>query len=90
MDKGASASQTGPSQVEPVPVSPLRASVPSAEVFIRESLKAEIVLMLEELGEPPLVQRIFPNGWANGTKDDLINLYELCRRTYDARAKANG
>lgn len=32
MDKGASASQTGPSQVEPVPVSPLRASVPSAGV----------------------------------------------------------
>lgn len=31
MDKGASAPQTGPSQVEPVPVSPLRASVPSAE-----------------------------------------------------------
>jgi len=30
VDKGASASQTGPSQVEPVPVSPLRASVPSA------------------------------------------------------------
>ena len=28
--KGVSASQTGPSQVEPVPVSPLRASVPDA------------------------------------------------------------
>lgn len=35
VDKGASASQTGPSQVEPVPVSPLRASVPSAIVLIR-------------------------------------------------------
>lgn len=30
--QGASAPQTGPSQVEPVPVSPLRASVPSAEI----------------------------------------------------------
>lgn len=31
MDKGASPTATGPSQVEPVPVSPLRASVPSAD-----------------------------------------------------------
>lgn len=45
MDKGASASQTGPSQVEPVPVSPLRASVPSAltldEVFANLDVHAE-------------------------------------------------
>lgn len=35
MDKGASPMATGPSQVEPVPVSPLRASVPSASNFYR-------------------------------------------------------
>lgn len=43
MDKGAPASQTGPSQVEPVPVSPLRASVPSAALGTLEVFRAVMI-----------------------------------------------
>lgn len=40
MDKGASPLATGPSQVEPVPVSPFRASVPSAASLKKQRLSA--------------------------------------------------
>ena len=64
---------------------PLRASVPSAEDFIRSALITEIAAMLDELGNPALVERIYPNGWRNADRMGLVSLYELCRRTFAKR-----
>lgn len=71
-------------------VSALRASVPSANDFMVSALKAEIETMLEELGQPELVGRIFPKGWRNADRRGLIDLYELCRRTFNKRGQSNG
>lgn len=82
---GATPKGVGPSQAEPVPVSSLRASVPSADDFIRSALTNEIATMLDELGNPALVERIYPNGWRNADRMGLVSLYELCRRTFVKR-----
>ena len=47
-DGGASPLATGPSQVEPVPVSPLRASVPSAEKCTRCNGTGTVHGMMED------------------------------------------
>ncbi len=59
----------------------------SAAEFVARCLCSEIERMLAELGNPPLITRIFPHGWRNEPESRLRGLYELCRRTYDARAK---
>jgi hypothetical protein len=71
-------------------VSTLRASIPNAGEFIRTALRVEIAAMLDELGQPPLVARIFPKGWQNADREGLTSLYELCRRTFIQREKGNG
>jgi hypothetical protein len=55
--------------------------------FLRASLTVEIERMLTDLGNPPLVDRIFPNGWRNANDQGLQSLYDLCVRTYQSRAK---
>ncbi len=55
--------------------------------FVRGALTDEIEGMLEELGQPPLVDRIFPNGWRNAPDDKLKSLYDLCIRTFATRAQ---
>jgi hypothetical protein len=54
--------------------------------FVREALVAEIATMLNDLGNPPLVDRIFPNGWRNASDEKLGQIYDLCVRTYAVRA----
>lgn len=61
----------------------------SREQLIRSTLEAEIATMLDELGNPPLVQDIFPNGWRNANDQKLKELYDLCLRTFSAREKTN-
>lgn len=63
---------------------------PFAKEFIRHALIVGIEAMLVELDNPPLVDRIFPNGWRNGSNDDLTNLYDLCVRTFIEREKRRG
>lgn len=60
--------------------------LPRAE-FVRQALLTEIDSMLVELGNPPLIERIFPNGWQNAPTDKLEQLYDLCLRTYASRSK---
>ena len=59
---------------------------PRAE-FVREAMVGKIDAMLADLGNQPLVDRIFPNGWRNADDRGIANLYDLCVRTYAARAK---
>lgn len=73
---------TDPLRVRPVTVLPV-------DDFIREALTARIAAMLEDLGNPPLVGRVFPKGWRNADRAGLISLYELCRRTFARREKGN-
>lgn len=56
-------------------------------VFIRAALEREVEEMLEELGAPPLVERIFPKGWRNADDAGLAQLYDLCIRTYQERER---
>lgn len=56
--------------------------------FVRRALSAEIADMLDELDNPPLVERIFPNGWRLASDEKLADLYDLCVRTYAAREAA--
>lgn len=64
--------------------------IQSAEAFICAALTARIAVMLEELGNPELVDRIYPAGWRNADSKGLAQLYELCRRTFAQRGRANG
>ena len=57
----------------------------SAEQIAAEAIKADIRQMLGELGNPPLVDQIFPNGWEKESSDKLRSLHALCLRTYAAR-----
>lgn len=59
----------------------------SRQAFAREALADKIAEMLDDLGNPPLVDRIFPNGWRNADDAGLASLYDLCVRTYAARAR---
>lgn len=70
MDKGASASQTGPSQVEPVPVSPLRASVPSAG--LQDAFRP--MEEWDERDEPVLLLVDYRDGGAHPLEDCGIGL----------------
>lgn len=65
------------------------ASVPSADEFIRSALVVKISEMLTELQHPPLVDKIFPLGWQKADRTGLINLYELCRRTFAKRERTD-
>ena len=58
---------------------------PSRKEFVRAALKARIAAMLDELGHPPLVERIFPQGWRNANDDALGQLFDLCLRTFKTR-----
>jgi hypothetical protein len=53
--------------------------------FIRNALEAEIENMLDELGHPPLVERIFPNGWRTADDDQIGPFFDLCRRSLSAK-----
>jgi hypothetical protein len=66
------------------------APIPNADEFIREALTSRIAVMLDDLGQPPLITRIFPKGWRNEDRSSLIALYELCRRTFAKRETDNG
>lgn len=59
----------------------------NATVVIDEALNKEIREMLEELGHPPLVARIFPKGWENEPREKRLSLHALCIRTFSARAQ---
>lgn len=54
--------------------------------FVRAALTAEIATMLDDLGNPALVERIFPKGWRNADDAGLANLFDLCLRTFATRA----
>lgn len=60
-----------------------------AKDFIRNALVAEIGKMLVELGNPPMVDRIFPKGWRQADQGGLMNLYDLCVRTFRKREASN-
>lgn len=78
-------------EVEPVPVSPAdAASIPNADDFVRASLTTAIAAMLEHLGHPPLVALMYPNGWRNADRQQLMILYDQCRRTFAKRENGNG
>jgi hypothetical protein len=55
--------------------------------FVRNALMQEITLMLQELGNPELVNRIYPNGWQNNNEAQLRVLYDLCWKTFRKREK---
>lgn len=57
----------------------------SATQIADQAIKGDIRRMLDELGHPPLVDRIFPNGWEKESSDKLQSLHALCLRTFDAR-----
>jgi hypothetical protein len=54
--------------------------------FIRQALQAEVAAMLAELEHPPLVERLFPEGWRKADDQGLAQLYDLCLRTIATRA----
>lgn len=58
----------------------------SADEVMDEALRVDIRQMLAELGDPPLVTRIFPNGWEKAPHDGLVNLHRLCLRTFASRS----
>jgi len=60
-------------------------SRPKADEVMLSALKADISAMLEELGNPPLVARIFPNGWENEQIPKLRDLHALFLRTFSSR-----
>lgn len=62
---------------------------PFAKDFIRNALVAAIEPMLEELGNPPLVDRIYPSGWRRADERGLRNLFDLCVRTFAKRERSN-
>lgn len=53
--------------------------------FVRGALIAEIASMLDELGNPTLVDHIFPKGWRLADDAGLAILYDLCIRTFKTR-----
>lgn len=55
--------------------------------FVRAEMIGEIATMLDELGNPPLIERIFPKGWRTADDDGLAHLFDLCLRTFAARAR---
>ena len=61
--------------------------LPREEMLCR-ALKDEIRLMLTELGNPQLVDVIFPDGWENTSYEKLCQLYDLCLRTHTQRLEA--
>lgn len=63
---------------------------PTANEIADEAIKADIRQMLDELGNPPLVDRIYPNGWESEPSDRLRSLHALCLRTFAARAHSLG
>lgn len=65
-------------------------TIPNADEFVRQAFIARISVMLDELEHPLLVERAFPRGWRTADRAGLINLYELCRRTFLQREKDNG
>lgn len=54
--------------------------------FIRQCLVDQVAEMLADLGDPPLIERIYPKGWRGISDEKLGDLYDLCIRTYRARA----
>lgn len=59
---------------------------PAGEVM-DDALRVDIRQMLDELGNPPLVERIFPNGWESAPHEGLVSLHALCLRTFAARSR---
>lgn len=49
------------------------------------ALNQSIRDMLHELGHPPLVMAIFPNGWEDAPRGKRIELHQLCIRTFKKR-----
>ncbi len=64
-----------PAPVDPVPL----------EQLTQSTLRSSVETMLRDLGDPPLVDRIYPDGWRR--ERDLRQLYELCLRTYAQRER---
>lgn len=60
----------------------------SANEIADDAIRADVANMLEELGNPPLVQTIYANGWQRATSDQLRVFHELCIRSIKARGKS--
>ena len=67
----------------------LVASRRSADQVIDDALNADISELLELLGHPPLVKKIFPNGWEGRALSDRKAFHGLCLRTI-AKNQAKG
>lgn len=59
----------------------------TAQEIMERALDADIKRMLDDLGNPPLVARIFPGGWEGAPFDKRRELHDLCIRTYRAKSK---
>lgn len=58
---------------------------PDHNAVIDAALNRSIAEMLAELGDPPLVGRLFPQGWSDAPRERRINLHALCISTFRSR-----
>lgn len=54
----------------------------NAEQVMSDALDQDIASMILDLGNPPLIERIFPNGWRSDSFQKRKEFHALCLRTY--------